>query len=71
MLSAGDEEFHMEQEPVRDDRLDIAHRMYHALCTQYPDRFVTLFDQNGTCVSAHSPRPEVPAVEATISPAPI
>jgi hypothetical protein len=31
----------MEQELVRDDRLAVAHRLYHALCAQYPDRFIT------------------------------
>ena len=33
-----------EQKLVCDDRLDVARRLYHALCAQYPDRFITLFD---------------------------
>jgi hypothetical protein len=45
--------------------------MYHALCAQYPDRFITLFDQDGTFVSAHSARPDAPAVEAPICTGPI
>ncbi len=61
----------MEQELARDDRLDVAHRLYHALCAQYPDRFITLFDQDGACVSAHSARPDAPTIEAPICAAPI
>jgi hypothetical protein len=49
----------MEQELVRDDRLDVARCLYHALCAQYPDRFITLFDSDGACVSARSGRPDV------------
>ena len=30
----------MEQKLVCDDRLDVARRLYHALCAQYPDRFI-------------------------------
>jgi hypothetical protein len=48
----------MEQELVRDDRLAVAHRLYHALCAQYPDRFITLFGSDGACVSARSGRPD-------------
>jgi hypothetical protein len=55
----------MEQELARDDRLDVAGRLYHALCAQYPDRFITLFDPDGICVAARC-RPEAPAVEAPI-----
>ena len=61
----------MEQELVCDDRLDVAHRLYRALCAQYPDRFIALFDADGACVSARSGRPEAPAVEAPIHAAPI
>ena len=60
----------MEQKLVCDDRLDVARRLYHALCGQYPDRFITLFDADGACVAAHSGRPEAP-VEAPIHAAPI
>jgi hypothetical protein len=60
----------MEQKLVRDDRLDVAHRMYEALCAQYPDQFITLFDQDGTCVAAHSARAHAPAIEAPICAAP-
>ena len=61
----------MEQELVRDDRLDVARRLYHALCAQYPDWFITLFDSDGACVSARSGRPDAPVVEAPIHAAPL
>jgi len=61
----------MGQKLVCDDWLDVARRLYHALCAQYPDRFITLFDADGACVAAHSGRPEAPAVEAPIHAAPI
>jgi hypothetical protein len=34
----------MEQKLVCDDRLDVARRLYYALCAQYPDRFIILCD---------------------------
>ena len=37
----------MEQELVRDDRLDVARRLYDALCGQYPDHFIVLCDAHG------------------------
>ena len=37
----------MEQELVCDDRLDVARRLYRALCAQYPDRFIALFYVDG------------------------
>ena len=58
----------MEQELARDCRLDLARRLYDALCAQNPNRFITLFDQDGACVSAHSARP---TVETPICAAPI
>ena len=30
----------MEQKLIWDDRLDVARRLYRALCAQYPDRFI-------------------------------
>jgi hypothetical protein len=32
----------MEQKRLHDDRLDIARRLYDALCGQYPDQFIIL-----------------------------
>jgi len=61
----------MEQELARDSRLALARRLYNALCAQNPNRFITLFDQDGACVSAHSARPAAPTVEAPICAAPI
>jgi hypothetical protein len=68
---AGDGALIMERKLVCDDRLDVARRLYRALCAQYPDRFITLFDADGACVAARSGRPEAPAVEASIHAAPI
>jgi hypothetical protein len=31
----------------RDDRLDIARRLYRAMCAQHPDRLITLCDGGG------------------------
>jgi hypothetical protein len=56
---------------ARDCRLHLARRLYDALCAQNPNRFITLFDQHGACVSAHSARPDAPTVEAPICTAPI
>ena len=70
-MSAGDGAPIMEQKLVCDDRLDVARRLYHALCAQYPGRFIWLFDGDGACVSARSGRPEAPAVEPPIHAAPI
>ena len=64
LLGAGEEAPVMEQKLVCDDRLDVGRRLYHALCAQYPDRFIALFDAHGACVSAHSGRPDVPIVVA-------
>jgi len=36
----------LKREP-RDDRLDIARRIYRAMCAQYPDRLITLCDEDG------------------------
>jgi len=61
----------MEQKLACDDPLDIARRLYYALCAQYPDRFIALFDADGACVSARGGRPEVPAVEVPIYATPV
>jgi hypothetical protein len=37
----------MEQKIKHDDRLSIARRLYAALCSQYPDRVITLCDEQG------------------------
>ena len=38
---------------ARDDRLDIALRLYQVICAQYPDRLIMLLDESG-CVVAQS-----------------
>jgi hypothetical protein len=61
----------MEQKLTCDDPLDVARRLYYALCAQYPDRFIALFDSRGACVSARIGRPETPVADALIHTAPI
>jgi hypothetical protein len=43
----------MEQKLVCDDRLDVARRLYYALCAQYPDRFIILCDAQGRILARH------------------
>jgi hypothetical protein len=50
----------MEREPDHNDRLEVAGRLYKELCAQYPNRFITLFDENGVRVSAFN-QPDAPA----------
>jgi hypothetical protein len=45
----------MEHELAHDDRIDVAHRLYQALCAQYSDRFITLFDPRGRLVARSAP----------------
>jgi hypothetical protein len=48
----------------RDDRLDIARRLYRAMCAQYPDRLITLYDGRGRILEkTSSVRPSILAVE--------
>ena len=38
----------MDQDLVADEnRLDVARRLYHAMCIQYPDRQIILVDSHG------------------------
>ncbi|MGO9684184.1 MAG: hypothetical protein ACLP0B_03915 [Steroidobacteraceae bacterium] len=43
----------MEQKLVCDDRLDVARRLYYALCAQNPDRFIILCDAQGRILARH------------------
>jgi hypothetical protein len=43
----------MEQKRLHDDRLDIARRLYDALCGQYPDKFIILCDAQGRMLARH------------------
>jgi hypothetical protein len=43
----------MEQKRVHDDGLDIARRVYDALCGQYPDQFIILCDAQGRMLARH------------------
>jgi hypothetical protein len=49
----------MEREPDHKHRLAVASRLYNALCAQYPDRFITFFDENGARVSGFN-QPDTP-----------
>ena len=42
----------MELKQERNDRFEVAGRLYKELCARYPDRFITLFDENGVRISA-------------------
>ncbi len=54
----------MEQKLVCDDRLDIARRLYDALCGQYPDQFIILRDAQGRILARHD-GPTVSTAAAT------
>src|SRR5208282_2212706 len=51
----------MEQKLVCDDRLDVARRLYYALCAQDPDRFIILCDAQGRILARH----DAPTVSTT------
>ncbi len=36
-----------------DDRLEIARRIYNALCGEYPDQFIVLCDPQGRVLARH------------------
>ncbi len=42
----------MEQKLIWDDRLDVARRLYRALCAQYPDRFIAFRFGRRMCLSS-------------------
>ena len=37
----------MERDVTQDQRIDIAYRIFRAMCGQYPDRLLTLVDAHG------------------------
>jgi hypothetical protein len=41
----------------REERLNIAHRLYQALIAQDPNRAITLCDGDGRVVARHHPKP--------------
>jgi hypothetical protein len=48
----------------RDTRLDIARRVYRAMCAQYPDRLMALYDGDGRILEkTSSARPSILAVK--------
>src|SRR5271170_3721245 len=53
----GDEESNMECQQVYDDRLEVARRLFRAMCAQYPDRVITLFDPREAQIVARSDQP--------------
>jgi hypothetical protein len=56
LASEGTVKVGRERELARDDSLDLARRLYHAMCVRYPHRFITLFDPHARMV-ARSDRP--------------
>ena len=59
----------MERQLVYEDRLEVARRLFRAMCAQYPDRLITLFDPHDAHIVARSDRPDAPviAVEAPVA----
>jgi hypothetical protein len=37
----------MERDLTHDERIDVAYRVFRAMCAQYPDRLITLVDAQG------------------------
>ncbi len=46
----------MEQQPSKDDRRDIARRLFKALCARFPDRYVILIESRDDASQASAPR---------------
>ena len=48
-LSSGNlsAEVGMERDLTHDERVDVAYRVFRAMCAQYPDRLITLVDAQG------------------------
>jgi hypothetical protein len=59
-----DEKMTTNQNLADENRLEVARRIYHLMCTQYPDRLITLVDPRG-CMLARSDGPCVPLAEAS------
>ena len=60
----------MEYQQVCDDRLEVARRLFRAMCARYPDREITLFDPRQAQIVARSGQPhaaELIAVEAPVT----
>ena len=51
----------VDRESARDDQLQIAHHIYRAMCAQYPDRLITLYDGTGR-VLENTREPHRPSV---------
>ncbi len=50
----------MEQQPSKDDRRDIARRLFKALCARFPDRYIILIESRDDATR----RPFQPTLEA-------
>ena len=50
----------MEYQQVYDDRLEVARRLFRAMCARYPDREITLFDPHQAQIVARSVQPHAP-----------
>jgi hypothetical protein len=54
----------IDAEREREERLDIAHRLYQALIAQDPNRAITLCDRDGRVLARYYPWPEQRAEDA-------
>jgi hypothetical protein len=57
-----DRKLTMDQDLADENRLDVARRLYHAMCIQYPDRLIILVDPHG-CLLACSDWPYEPSAQ--------
>jgi hypothetical protein len=59
----------MEYQQVYDERMEVARRLFRAMCTHYPDREVTLFDPREAQIVARSGQPHAAELIAVETPA--
>jgi hypothetical protein len=55
----------MEARVIQDERRDVARRLFAALCTQYPDRYIALIEQPEVAVSPAERRTDTPEGSAS------
>ncbi len=58
----------MEYQQVYDERMEVARRLFRAMCVRYPDREVTLFDPRQAQIVARSGQPHAPELIAVETP---
>jgi hypothetical protein len=55
----------MKQQLEKEDRRDVAHRLFHALCARFPDRYIVLVEPPDVV----NDRPPTPAFTVAETPA--